>query len=468
MLYPLANRSDLKEFKHKETTMPATNSTSVPEITNDEAVNGATDAFQVIDVTGDVVTLHGFHIRNHDVAAYLIELPPEERPLALTRAVEVGVFCLERASNAKDTDFFKRQVERLLHDVETHVGLIPARVHDELLKKVGTGDGQVLKPVVDATGLVSKMVAERLAEVKLLFTEQLDPEKGSSSLGKALNALNELLDPARKDSVQGAVETVISKVTAEDGALAKSVKTVVAEAIKPLKEEVDSLAKEIRGDEAAKEALMQTTEKGEPYEIEVVTALQPWAKAAGAELEHVGGDNRPGDVVVKMTSSSITGSALCLVIEARDRTSSLARKAVSDDLTRKMTERAANAAIYLSRTAAGLGKELGDWAEGENDHGPWVATTHPHLHTAVRFLITLHRLRSLKAESPEFDGSAIENQIQRIRTALKRVKNIKTKVTAVRGSADDIELEATGIQEEIREALIAIEDAMRPAATAAP
>ncbi len=132
-----------------------------------------------------------------------------------------------------------------------------------------------------------------------------------------------------------------------------------------------------------------------------------------------------------------------------------------------MSERAANAAIYLSRTAAGLGKELGDWAEGESDHGPWVATTHPHLHTAVRFLIALHRLRSLKAEAPEFDGAAIESQIQRIRTALKRVKTIKTKVTAVRGSADDIESEATGIQEEIREALIAIEDAMRPAATAA-
>lgn len=445
--------------------MPAIEPTRVPEITNDEAPSGATDAFQVIDVNGDVVTLHSYQIRNHDVAAYLAELPHEERGLAFSRAVEVGVFCLERASNAKDTDFLKRQVERLLHDVETHVGAIPARVHDELLKKVGTGDGQVLKPIVDATGLVSKAVGERLAEFKQLFNEHLDPAKDSSSLGKALKALNELLDPERKDSVQGAIETVISKVTGEDGVLAKSVKAVVAEAIKPLKEEMDSLAKEIRGDEAAKEALMQTTEKGEPYELEVVGKLQPWAKAVGAELEHVGGDNRPGDVVVKMTSSSLTGSELRLVIEARDRTSPLARKAVSDDLTRKMTERSANSAIYLSRTPAGLGKEIGDWAEGENDYGPWVATTHEHLHTAVRFLIALHRLRSMKSETPEFDGAVIENQIQRIRTALKWVKTIKTKITAVRGSADDIELEVTGLQDEIREALVAIEDAIRPTGT---
>jgi hypothetical protein len=71
----------------------------------------------------------------------------------------------------------------------------------------------------------------------------------------------------------------------------------------------------------------------------------------------------------------------------------------------------------------------------------------------------------MRADAPDFDGSAIESQIQRIRTALKRVKNIKTKVTAVRGSADDIELEATGLQDEIRESLIAIEDAILPTAT---
>ncbi len=127
-----------------------------------------------------------------------------------------------------------------------------------------------------------------------------------------------------------------------------------------------------------------------------------------------------------------------------------------------MAERGANAAIYLSRTPAGLGKEICDWAEGENDYGPWVATTHENLRTAIRFLMVQHRIRSMKSDSPEFDGPAIENQLQRIRTALKRVKTIKTKVTAVRTSADSISSEATEMQDEIVEALNSLEDAIRP------
>ena len=57
--------------------------------------------------------------------------------------------------------------------------------------------------------------------------------------------------------------------------------------------------------------------------------------------------------------------------------------------------------------------------------------------------------------------------IQRIRTSLKRVKNIKTKVTAIGESAITIAEEPTGLQDEIREALNAIEDAIRPASPTA-
>jgi archaellum component FlaC len=430
------------------------------EFPTNVSADQASDAFQLIELDGDVVTLHSFHIRNHDVASYLRTLSPEERAPAFIRAVEVGVFCLERASTARDTEFLKRQVERLISEMETKVGSIPGAVQSELLKKIGTGDGQVLKPFVDATGQASNTIKERITEVKQLFANELDPTKNSSFLGKSLSTLKNLLDPARKDSVQGSVEAAINKVTGEDGALAKAVKSVVKDAIEPLKDEVDRLAKEIRGNDAAEEAVMQTTAKGMPFEEQVVDELQPWAKAVGAELEHVGSDNRPGDVIVKLTSNSITTGDIRLVIEARDLTTAVGRKAVTDELTKRMNERSANAAIYLSRSTAGLGREIGDWCEGEGELGPWVATTHQHLHTAVRFVLALHRLRSLRSESPEFDGAAIENQIQRMRTSLKRVTSISTKVTDVRSSAEAIGEEANLLREEIRVALNTIEDAI--------
>lgn len=421
---------------------------------------GTTDR---IGIDGDVVTLHDFQIRNADVAAYLAERSPDNQAPAFARVVEVGVFCLERASTAKDTDFLKRQVERLLNDMESKVGSIPSKVRDELLLKLGTGDGQVLKPLFDAAERTAKAVADRIVECRTFVADLLDPTKDSSSVGKAIRSVSNMVDPARKDSIQGSLEAAVIKVTGEDGALAKSVKSVVAEAIKPLKDEVDSLSKEVRGREAAQEALMQTIEKGTPYEEEVVERLQPWAKAVGAELQHVGGDNRPGDVLLKLTGTSMSSVDARLVIEARDRKTALGRKAVADDLARKMAERNANVAIYLSRNADGLGREIGDWCEGESDLGPWVATTQDHLFTAIRFLIALHRLRTLRCDRPELDGTAIENQIQRIRTAMNRVKTINRKVTDVRTTAEEIGVEAIALRDEIREALIVLEDTVRQA-----
>jgi hypothetical protein len=450
----------------KGSMMTSSTLLSPTHIADDTPGSARADAFQEIDTQGDVVLLHNFQIRNPDIASYLAQQPIEDQPQAFVRAVEVGVFCLERASTAKDTEFIKRQVERLLNEMEARVGAIPSKVRDELLTKVGTGDGQVLKPLVDAAFLAARNVTDRIGECKTFVADLLDPTKDSSSVGKAVKTVSDMLDPARKDSVQGTLEAAITKVTGEDGAIAKSVKAVVADAIKPLKDEVDALGKEIRGQEAAEEALMQTIEKGVPYEEEVVERLQPWAKAVGAQLQHVGGDNRPGDVVLKLTGTSICTTDVCLVIEARDRKTPVGRKAIADDLTVKMAERSANAAIYLSRGPDGLGREVCDWCEGECDLGSWVATTDDHLLTAIRFLIALHRLRTLRSDQPELDGAAIENQIQRIRTGLNRVKTINRKVTDVRSTADEIGTEATSLRDEIREALIALEDAIRHADSA--
>jgi hypothetical protein len=108
-----------------------------------------------------------------------------------------------------------------------------------------------------------------------------------------------------------------------------------------------------------------------------------------------------------------------------------------------------------------LGREVSDWCEGECDSGSWIATTDAHLQTAIRFLVVLHRLRTLHSHRAELDSAAIENQIQRIRTALNRIKTINRKVTDVRSTADEIGTEAGSLRDEIREALIALEDGIR-------
>jgi hypothetical protein len=274
-----------------------------------------------------------------------------------------------------------------------------------------------------------------------------------------------LLNPKNTESIQSSLEQAVSKATAENGILAKVVKAQVEEALKPLLTEIDGLSKEVRGQEAAAEALEQTTLKGAPFEEEVTEILQGCAQAVGAAVCHVGGDNQPGDVIVTLRGDDVVADPISIVIEARDRCSrAMGRKAISVDMATKLAQRNANAGIYLSRTQDGLSiREIGEWAEGACDYGPWVACTQQHLITAVRFLIVQRRLTALRAVAPEVDSASIQQQLKVIRTALGRIRTIKTKLTELGACSDVIDEQAGQLREEIKEALSSIEDSMRSA-----
>lgn len=400
-----------------------------------------------------------------DIADFLRSVPEADVETTLIQAMEVGVFCLERARMSQDTEFVRRQIDLLLHHVETTVKKIPDDTQKALLDKIGTNNGQVLAPLREMIDAATKLTTDRVKEVRTLLTQEIDPDKETSTLGKALKTLRDVLDPRRNDSVQSLLEQAVKTVTCKDGALAKTVKEVVAEALNPLATEVDKLTKEVRGQEAAAEALEQTTLKGTPYEEEVTGILQAWARAAGAEVHHVGVDNQPGDVVITVRGDGLIADPMSIVVEVRDRGSrAMGRKAISADMALKLAERSANAGIYLSRTQDGLSlREIGEWAEGISDRGLWVACTQQHLITAVRFLIVQRRLATLRAAAPEVDSASIEQQVKAIRTALGRIRTIKTKLTELGACSDVIDEQADHLREEIKEALSSIEDSMRSA-----
>jgi len=127
-------------------------------------------------------------------------------------------------------------------------------------------------------------------------------------------------------------------------------------------------------------------------------------------------DNRPGDILIKTPANGVVGMPLLIVVEARDRQSAVGRKVISDTVSRAMAERKANAAVYLSKTAAGLAAEVGEWADGTADSGPFVACTHENLSIAIRWLIIQNRLVQTNQTAVAVDSTAILQQVQRIRT----------------------------------------------------
>ncbi|MHC5723052.1 MAG: hypothetical protein ACYTXY_02655 [Nostoc sp.] len=187
-----------------------------------------------------------------------------------------------------------------------------------------------------------------------------------------------------------------------------------------------------------------------------------WSKLMGCEVNYVGTDNKPGDIIVNITSTSVVGTDLSIVIVARDRGSDAwGRKRISEHLTKAMTERQANAAIFLSHSREGLAQEIGEWAEGQSGQGGWVATTHEFLNTAIRFILIEQRLTALRAVQPEIDAIAVEDHIKRIHTTLKRITNINTHIKNLRQNTDAIATEVETLKQEIRDALQSIEDAIR-------
>jgi hypothetical protein len=406
------------------------------------------------------VVIHNLAIPRKVVANYLRELPEEERETHFIDALEVGIYVLERAGAVRDLDFVRSQVEALIEGVQRAVSGIAETVEAGLAEKLGAGDGQVLAPIKAVAQHVATTLTERVGGVRELLEKDMDPDKRTSTLGRALGQVQDLLDPIRKDSIQGTLAEAIRSVTRQDGALAKSVKATVADAIKPLADEVSRIGKQFAAGEAVEEALAATTKKGAPFEEEVVDRLQRPAAAMGAELLHTGPDNRPGDLVLKFGDAS-SAAGLCIVLEARDRTAAVGRKTLADVADKAMAERGGNAAIYVSRTGEGLAKEIGEWGEGDCDRGPWVATTYEHLAVAVRFMLLRHRLACLREQQSTIDFADAEAHIERIRTALRRVASIKRNVTDVRKGADHIEVEAEALQSEVRRALLAIEESLR-------
>jgi hypothetical protein len=328
----------------------------------------------------------------------------------------------------------------------------------DLTRTLSAEDGHVLAPIKALVEGTSRTLKERVGGVTDLLSE-VDPDTRTSTMGRALGELRDLLDGRRTDSIQGALTEAVRGITGEDGPLAKSVKGTVAEAIHPLVEEINRIGRQIAAAEAADEALSGTTKKGSPYEEEVLGEILSWSRAMGAAVEHVGPDNRSGDIVLTFGEASVA-AGLRIVLEARDRTSAWGRKAIAEAMEKAMAEREANASIYVSRSRSGLAKEIGEWAEGECDRGPWIGVTHEHLFVAIRFLLVLHRLSRLQESRAAADLAAIDGQVDRIRTALRRVGTIKRNVTVIRDSAGKVQEEAETLQSDVRRALLSIEETL--------
>ena len=291
-------------------------------------------------------------------------------------------------------------------------------------------------------------------------------------------------------------------------------------AVAPVREEVGRLVAELaeaRGERRGGAGVAaRTTLKGAQFEAEVVARLAEWRHRLGSAgggggagfggaalvVEHVGADNRAGDVALRWEHCDELGGGggggggsgggaagggggnaattedlsvgCALVVEAKDMSSPLSRRRVMESLERAALARGAAGAVLVSRTAHGLSHEMGEWEDGLLRGGqPYVVCTFEHVATAARFVLARQRLAWLArsgvggsgggaggaagggadGDGSGVDAEAAEAALRRARGAAARFTTLKRRVTEVRNAAGAIETEAAAIAEGIAEAL---------------
>src|SRR5258707_5357349 len=148
-----------------------------------------------VEISEDSIHINHLEVPLKEVADFFRSIPPAEHGFTLMKAVEVGVFCLERGRTAQDADFVKRKMTELLSQVEQAVADIPARTEKNLLRQIGAEDGQVLSPVTKLVNEASSETARRINDLKALLSGDLDPKSSKAVLGAALQTLRDFLNP---------------------------------------------------------------------------------------------------------------------------------------------------------------------------------------------------------------------------------------------------------------------------------
>jgi hypothetical protein len=400
-----------------------------------------------IELAEEVLLLNG-RMECRQAAEYLGRQPRAHWVQHFTRALEIGAFCLERATSSQDMEFVRRQADRLMNEVAAAVRTIPPAVNAELVALMGTQDGQVLAPIVQLVNSTSSMAERSVSDARRLLQE-MDPARDDGTIGRALKAVRDLLDAERKDSVQARIESAVDGLGDRGGQFASVLRTLLEEELGPVLAELRLMTDRTLAQHAAAEVVNRTTEKGLPYELEVLSRVQAWGKAVGATVDHVGSDNRPGDIVVRFGSKSIVNRELTLVIEARDRTEGKGIKRVAEELEAAILQRNAACGLYVGRTQAAYAKEIGEWADGRCPSGPYVACIDGLLESALRYVVALVRLDDFRDAHRHIDAAAIQPHIAQVRTSMERIRSIKTKLTAVDSATGDVRRELDSLRSEV-------------------
>jgi hypothetical protein len=382
-----------------------------------------------ITVGGDRLCADSLCVRDPELVRFVADHEEADRPELVERALRVGLIALANAGVTINVDAVRREFAALLETM-THANEAACEVLTTTLREnFADADGRLPRTL---DRFAPERRARAIGRIRALLGTYFD---GDASL------LAQLLDPARegsplhgfRDEVRDGLERVAERLS-------------VLEA-----------ARTARAEERAR-----GTAKGGDFEQMVGDRLAPLARGCGDLLEHTGtttGDEvraKTGDYVLQLDPCWTRGAEVRVAIEAKDRRLGLAPLARELDAARRNRGAAVAVAVFAPGLAppgcAPLtlhGRDVICELDPEDAQAPGFEA-------AIRLARAL-ALVSSRERPAAVDVCAVSGQLEAVRNRLRDIQGMKTRLTSMKGVADEVASALDGLRAGVLECVTAIE-----------
>lgn len=378
-----------------------------------------------VTITADRIVVEHLELHDPQLAAFVAERDPGERPALVERALRIGLMTICNAGVSLTTDVVRTEFTRLSERLKATNARAAEALEQQLRANFADGDGRLPRTLEAFLGDEGKL--------RRLVGELFDPNRREGAMGQLTTLLQRyfdgdasqlarLLDPTREGSP---LHQFRNEVTGE---------------FRSLQERLTALE---AGEKARAEERARGTAKGVDFEDALEARLAELARAQGDLLERTGAEagdslrSKKGDFVLGIDPSRTRGVDLRVAIEAKDRTVSLRR--FSTELAEaKANRRAAIAlAVFTPHSAPPgvapltvIGSDVYCVYDPEADDA--IA-----LEAAVRLARAL-ALASLRESTVQLDVPAVQDALAEIVRQVGEVQGMKSRLTSISNAAGDV------------------------------
>lgn len=391
-----------------------------------------------IRVEADRILVDRLTLPDPGLAAWLGSQPDDERAGLVERALRIGLTALQSVGVTMNLDAVRSEFERFSEQSKAANDRAAEALEGVLRTNFGDGDGRLPRTLEAFLG----------------------------DRGKLHSMVEELFDPARRDSAIGRISSMLESYFDGDasrlatlldptrmGSPLHQFRSEVAAGFKALEEKLVALeaATAARAGERAK-----SSAKGGDFETLIEGMLGDIARGANDLLERTGTDagdagrSKKGDFVLTLDPNLTRGSEVRVVIEAKDR--KISGREMRDELREARTNRdAAVGLVVFTPAHAPAGIAPFDVRAGDvycvlDPADPEAST----LEAAVR-LARLLALASLREREAEVDAAALTEALTAIREQLETVRGMKVQLTSIGTTAGQV----AGGLDRMREGILA-------------